>query len=394
MKARVEKGYWVFKTVPGYRSQQTRGEGKILVRDEPVASIIQEALEGYAAGRFQSQAEVQRFLEAQPAFPKQLPGGKLRLWRVTKLLTNPLYAGHVEAEKWNVSRRKGRHEGLISLTTFEKIQARVAGAATAPVRKNIGQDFALRGFVTCADCDTPLRSCFSKSCTGRSYAYYLCQTKGCASYGKSIPRDRLEGDFEKLLKSLRPSAVLMRLARDMFFDAWEQRRAQTEEIAQELKRNLTRIERQIDGFLNRIGETASAAAAKAYERNIDALERDRLLAEDRISEMRRANGPDSKTAKEKLELGLAFLSNPWKIWASGDQTLRRAVLRLAFSERLSYCRKTGPRTAKTTLPFNVLGGLSGSKCQMVRSRRLELPRVLPHSDLNAARLPIPPRPHW
>src|SRR6056297_1844064 len=30
---------------------------------------------------------------------------------------------------------------------------------------------------------------------------------------------------------------------------------------------------------------------------------------------------------------------------------------------------------------------------LVRSRRLELPRVLPHSDLNAARLPIPPRPH-
>ena len=29
---------------------------------------------------------------------------------------------------------------------------------------------------------------------------------------------------------------------------------------------------------------------------------------------------------------------------------------------------------------------------LVRSRRLELPRVLPHSDLNAARLPIPPRP--
>src|SRR5690554_1656374 len=31
--------------------------------------------------------------------------------------------------------------------------------------------------------------------------------------------------------------------------------------------------------------------------------------------------------------------------------------------------------------------------RMVRSRRLELPRELPHSDLNAARLPIPPRPH-
>src|SRR5204863_6245200 len=30
---------------------------------------------------------------------------------------------------------------------------------------------------------------------------------------------------------------------------------------------------------------------------------------------------------------------------------------------------------------------------MVRSRRLELPQGFPHSDLNAARLPIPPRPH-
>ena len=29
---------------------------------------------------------------------------------------------------------------------------------------------------------------------------------------------------------------------------------------------------------------------------------------------------------------------------------------------------------------------------MVRPARLELARVLPHSDLNAARLPIPPRP--
>ena len=32
-------------------------------------------------------------------------------------------------------------------------------------------------------------------------------------------------------------------------------------------------------------------------------------------------------------------------------------------------------------------------CMLVRSRRLELPRPFGHSDLNAARLPVPPRPH-
>ena len=41
---------------------------------------------------------------------------------------------------------------------------------------------------------------------------------------------------------------------------------------------------------------------------------------------------------------------------------------------------------------SVLSGRQGPRKRMVRSRRLELPRVLPHSDLNAARLPIPPRP--
>ena len=29
---------------------------------------------------------------------------------------------------------------------------------------------------------------------------------------------------------------------------------------------------------------------------------------------------------------------------------------------------------------------------MVRLRRLELPRVLPHNDLNVTRIPIPPQP--
>ena len=53
---------------------------------------------------------------------------------------------------------------------------------------------------------------------------------------------------------------------------------------------------------------------------------------------------------------------------------RPALLRGHLDLALGYCLSEAPVRA------------------MVRSRRLELPRVLPHSDLNAARLPIPPRP--
>ena len=45
MVARIEKGYWVFHAPVGYRYASDRTHGKLLVRDEPLASIVQEALE-------------------------------------------------------------------------------------------------------------------------------------------------------------------------------------------------------------------------------------------------------------------------------------------------------------------------------------------------------------
>jgi hypothetical protein len=54
------------------------------------------------------------------------------------------YAGHVQAKCGDVARREGQHEGLISLTTFEKIQERLKSKATAPARKDISENFPLR----------------------------------------------------------------------------------------------------------------------------------------------------------------------------------------------------------------------------------------------------------
>ena len=53
---------------------------------------------------------------------------------------------------------------------------------------------------------------------------------------------------------------------------------------------------------------------------------------------------------------MEFLSNPYKLWASEKIEHQRAVLKLAFSDRLTYVRNQGYRTTKTTLPFKVLDG--------------------------------------
>jgi site-specific DNA recombinase len=370
--ARLMKGYWVFHAPIGYKYKPTKSEGSVLIRDEPVASIVKEALEGYASGRFVIQAEVQRFLETQPAFTRRKPNGRIRPQVVSDLLAQPLYAGYLESKTYEVPFREARHEPLISLQTFEAIKARRKAKAYAPARKDISADFPLRGFVTCGDCGAPYRSGWSKSSTGKRHAYYLCQTKGCESYGKSIRRDGLEEGFATLLGQLTPAKGLFVVVKDMLSNAWSQRTAQAGEMRQALKRDAQAIDTQIDLLLNRIVETTSTATITAYERKIEQLEKDRLLLAEKLEE----TAQPKATSGQMLELCLAFLASPWKIWNKGDLALKKTVLRLVFSEPLAYVRNEGYRTPKTTLPFKVLADVCTPKCKMVPLARLELALLL------------------
>ena len=84
---------------------------------------------------------------------------------------------------------------------------------------------------------------------------------------------------------------------------------------------------------------------------------------------------------------MRLLANPWSVWKNGEIALKKTILRVVFKEPLAYCKENGFRTPQTSVIFRFLDKIT-EKCKMVRSERLELSRVLPHSDLNAARLPF------
>ena len=64
---------------------------------------------------------------------------------------------------------------------------------------------------------------------------------------------------------------------------------------------------------------------------------------------------DAKAPKGRFDeiyrTAFAFLSNPWKLWASGKVEWQRLVVRLAFVDRLAYCRNEGYRTAAIAEPI-------------------------------------------
>ena len=330
MKARMESGYWIHYPPIGYRYETIKGRGKMLVPHQPFADMVREAFEGYASGRFQTQAEIRRFFESFPDFPRN-KAGEITQQRVTDMLTHPIYTGYICSERYGIDWLKGQHEALISLKTFEKVQERRQGAARAPLRKCKADDFALRGMVVCGDCGVPLRSSWSRGRTKR-YAYYLCQTKSCESYGKSIAREKIEGEVGELVKSLQPTKGLITLATEMFRDAWKDQKDRAEEIAASARLKVREIEKQTASLLERIMESSNVAVIETYEAKIAKLSKEKALLSETLANQAEPKG----SFAEKLEPALIFLSNPWKIWESGSVTARRLVLKLAFTGLIRY----------------------------------------------------------
>ncbi len=387
MKARVENGFWVFRSPVGYRYVPSpSGGGKVLVPDETLAPVVRDALEGYALGHFASQAEVQRFLERNPDYPKDKKDGSIRPMTITRLLKKAVYAGYVEAPKWDVSLRKGQHEPLISFETFQRIQENLEGKKRRPAaRADYNEDFPLRGFVLCDCCGNAMTAAWSKG-KYKHYAYYRCETRGCEAKSKSVPKAKMEEAFEDVMMSLQPAKGLFDLAKAMLRDAWDSRlvSAASEKVA--LQKQVVDVDCQIEGLLDRIVEAKNASVVSAYETRIEKLERDKIV----ISERLEKSLPPKGRLEDCMELTLKFLSSPWEIYKNGDFALRQAVLRLAFSRPLRYTQNGVYGTPEFSFPFSNLGDLFGAKSEMVLLERIELstsplPRECSTSELQQRR---------
>ena len=310
MRGRMMNGYWVFHTPVGYKYEKVSGHGKILVPDVSKASIIKEGFEGYASGRFQTLTELKRFFEATDVFAKNRQG-EIHPTRIQEMIERIIYAGYISYEPWGLDMIEGKHEAIVSLETWEAVQKRRASLAKAPARKDLRADFPLRGFVTCGDCNQPYTSCWSK---GRSskYPYYLCDTKGCVSYRKSVRKEKIEGEFEVLLKMLKPTRELFTMSLVMFQEIWDSRFASISNNKKAIETSIRQLDRKLIQWLDRIVETDNASVIAAYENRIGEIERQKAKLSENLNQSDKPAG----SFKEIYRTAFQFLANPWNLWTS------------------------------------------------------------------------------
>lgn len=360
-KARIEQGFAIRSIPPiGFEYVKTKDRGKVLHQVEPVASIIREALESFASGRFQSQAEIVRFLEAQPSFPKKTKDGRVRQMTVKRMLSQVLYGGYVQMPSWGVSMRDGQHEGIVSKETFWRIQDRLKERPTMPARKDMRDDFPLRGAVACASCGYSLTGGW---CQGKykKYPYYFCHHRGCANKGKTIPAAKLEARMEAVLKSLQPSRAFLNMAAAMFKKAWSGLDQHQAKVARAFADKARELESDIGKIVDRMVDVTNARALKAFEERIETLEREKLRAEEMATKTHSSKG----AFEELFELSMQFLANPYECWKTGGSDTRKLVWRLAFDGPLLHHRDTGLFELRKSSVFRVLDGLEVSWKEMV-----------------------------
>ena len=369
MRARVMNGYWVFRAPIGYRHKKREGHGKVLVPDEPNASIVREVLEGFASGRFASQIEVKRYLDSFPHFGCQTDEG-IRIQRVRQILECPVYAGYVHAPEWDIGLKKGQHEPLVSFETHQRVLERLRGKTPAAFRKDTREDFPLRGIVTCACCGRAMTAAFSKGRYAR-YGYYFCQTKGCEQGRKSIRKERIEQEFEALLESLRADEALARAFHDVVAEVWEGGQANEAERHQLLKAELTQIERKSAALMERLIAAESSVLIAAYEEEVRKLQERRIGVQEKLA----AKPSMTVDFRTGYRTALSFIANPGKLWASEHLPLRRTVPKLLFGGRLPYHRIEGYRTADIAYPFKALQAIKHGEYRLVPRGGIEPPTL-------------------
>jgi len=348
MRARMMGGFYVHTAPFGYDYVDGKDGGRVLVRDEPLASIIAEALNGFAEGRFNSKAEVKRFLQSHADFPKT-KYGTVTNQQAHRMLTRPIYAGYIQSEAFGLNLRKAHHEGLISLETFERNQAKLTGKAYAPARVDVSEDFPLRGYVVCGECGHPLTANWTKG-RNRKYPYYVCRHRGCDMWGKSVARDKIEEAYEALLRSIVPTEEMFNALLVLFKKRWSESESRSKEERTSLKLQINAIEKKVGQLLERIVDTTSESVVSAYERKVEDLEREKLLLLEKTTRCGTALGKFDETFRTAFE----FLANPWNIWENGGLPEKRTVLNLTLASHLVWDWNQGVRTAELSLPFKAL----------------------------------------
>lgn len=333
----AKQGYWLFRPPLGYKHQ--RKNGKVYnVRLEPTATHIKMALEGFANGRFLTQKDVLNFLLSKDLISPYGEGKAPMSFNIVKsILSSKIYTGIFAFPRWNIPEQKWAVEPIISLETYQKIQDRLhsKGSSIKHRKYNVNdEEFPLRRWVKCPVCGRPLTGSKSKSKSGKYHPYYHCYYSKCSLRGKTIRPSELHKDFENLLTQITPNESLLNLAQALIDE-------KCKSVSKDWQERKIKAHRELESLKQEKEECFSLLLKQSNNPSVSEMCNTRMIRLDaRIKELENISQEDETKQMENLKTHskyvLNFLRKPLAIWKIGDRQQRLGVLKLCFTEPISY----------------------------------------------------------
>lgn len=369
MKARLEQGYWPFAQKRGYKLKKIDGHGKVAYPTAEGRKVIAPALEAFATGNLRRNIDVARFMLERGMWKGRTP--KQCLDRVRLLLNDNFYCGDIEYKPWEVSRRKGKHEGLISRETFLLIQKRLLkDSPSAKTRKDTTDEFPLRGLITCHLCGGHLCGSYSRGRSKR-YRYYFCQNRACPLFYKSLRGEDVEDDFTDLLERTRMKPDVEELSIAVFDRVWDEEAEAVKWHEQNVEQRKIELQKKMKQLAERAGGTTSEIVARAYEAQIEeaGTELKKLEATSTI-------GLDlSVPYRTALDKSVGMLKNPVSTWDLFDVHEQQRLFFFLFEDKLAYTKNEGYRTGESLCTTRLFEELATAESHHVRTVHKTLNRL-------------------
>lgn len=339
-KARLELGYWAFVSKRGYKQTKDKIHGTLSIPTKKGLEILKPALEDFATGKLLRKIDVCKFLIDKGFWKEKRP--EKCIDDLTEILIDPFYAGYVEYLRpgWEVTRRKGRHEAIISIETFELIQKRLKNNGIyKSIRKDNSKDFKLRGLVICGECNGHLTAGWYKKA---KYPYYHCQNIKCSQFKKSIRRKDIEDRFDELLKNTNLKIDVTKVIELIFDRVWKQEVQSLKENESMTIRKRNDLSDKMQQLTNMAFEAKSASLRNAYEMQIEKT----MQELENIDDQSLLDIDYNIPYRTALDKAVGLLKSPYSYWHKLTLQEQHELFFFIYESKLPYDKKEGYQTSK------------------------------------------------
>ena len=342
MQEKAEQGIWPTKTPLGYRNITGPDGKKIIAADPAVSPIVSKLFEWYATGQYSLQEASRLARDAGLVYRKS--GAKVPVSTVHSILRTRLYTGWFE---WNGKMIHGRHEPLVSVELWERVQG-VMDGRFARKHRHFRHDFAFSGLIACSKCGCSVVGEIKK----QRYIYYhctgyadKCQGNPASCRRKYVREEVLEAQFTELLGRLRFDDEVLAWVRDALHASHADKRQEQEQAIERLQGERRRLQARLDAmYVDKLDGRVDAAffdkMSAAWRAEQDRCQR----------EIDRHQEADKSYMDEGVQI-LELARNAQRLFARQEPRQKRRLLNFV----LSNCSwEDGEVRATFRQPFDLL----------------------------------------